>query len=118
VLVQVAWEESLRIVMIVKIACSTPVVAVCGGAVPKVVVVGGVTGPICDRPAEVEPAIDQMCTVDPANFAAGRIGSDYKRTDHEVARKIAVGRMTMRQVVKSVELQRNPVGAGDQRASA
>ena len=117
-LVQVPWEESFRIVTIEKIACSTPLVAVCGGALPKVVVVGGVTGLVCDRPNDVAGAIDQMCIVDPANFTAGRIGSDYKQTDQEVARKVAAGRMTMRQMVKSVELQRNPVGTGDQGASA
>ena len=104
--------------MIEKIACSTPLVAVCGGAVPKVVVVGGVTGLVCDRPAEVAYAIDQMCTVDPANFTAGRLGSDYQQTDQQVARKVAAGRMTIWQIVKSVELQRNPVGTGDQGASA
>lgn len=47
VLVQVAGEESFGIVMIEKIACGNPVVAVCGGAVPEVVV-SGVTGLVCE----------------------------------------------------------------------
>jgi hypothetical protein len=100
VLVQVAWEESFGIVMIEKIASGNP--AVCGGAVPEVVV-SSVTDLVCEGSDNVAGAIARARTADPANLSAGRLGSGYDQTDQEVARK----------VIKSVELQRNRVGTVD-----
>ena len=69
VLVQVPWEESFGIVLTEMIACSTPLVAVRGDAVPNVV--GGVTGPeACWRHAA-------------RNFGVGQFGSGYEKIDQE-----------------------------------
>lgn len=82
----IQWEEPFGMVMIEAMACGTPVVALCGGAVPEVVV-DGVTGVLCDRPEELAPAIDKAQTLDPAacrrhvaaHFAVGQFGSGYER---------------------------------------
>jgi hypothetical protein len=110
------WEESIEIVMIEKITCGTPVVAVCGRGVPELSI-GGATGLVCDWPDDVAGAIERTRTVGRAIFSAGRFGSGYEQTDQEVARHAAASRMTMPQVVKAFELQRNPIGTGDRRTS-
>ena len=68
-LVQVAWEELFGIVMVEKIACGNPVVAVCGGAVPEVVV-SGVTGLVREGPDRAAGAI--------ARARIGAFGSDFR----------------------------------------
>jgi len=82
----IQWEEPFGIVMIEAMACGTPVVALRGGAVPEVVV-DGVTGLICEEPAELAAAIERARGLDPAgcrrhvaaNFGVGQLGSGYER---------------------------------------
>ena len=52
----IQWDEPFGMVMIEAMACGTPVVALRRGAVPEVVV-DGVTGVLCDDPAELPAAI-------------------------------------------------------------
>jgi glycosyltransferase involved in cell wall biosynthesis len=52
----IQWDEPFGMVMIEAMACGTPVVALRRGAVPEVVV-DGVTGIVCDDPAELPAAI-------------------------------------------------------------
>ena len=73
--------------MIEKIACGTPIVAVCGRAAPTVIDVGGATVLVCDRPDDVAGAIDRTRIVDPEIVNRGRCGSGYEQTDQEVPRK-------------------------------
>lgn len=81
----VQWEEPFGMVMIEAMACGTPVVALRAGAVPEVVV-DGVTGVICDHPAQLVDAIDASQQLDPAacrrhvasNFSVSQFGSGYE----------------------------------------
>jgi glycosyltransferase involved in cell wall biosynthesis len=52
----IQWDEPFGMVMIEAMACGTPVVAMRRGAVPEVVV-DGITGIVCDDPAELPAAI-------------------------------------------------------------
>ncbi len=60
----IVWEEPFGMVMIEAMACGTPVVALCRGAVPEVVV-DGVTGFIRSDPSELPAAIEAAGTLDP-----------------------------------------------------
>ncbi|MEU7765187.1 glycosyltransferase family 4 protein [Nocardia sp. NPDC049190] len=74
----IRWEEPFGMVMIESMVCGTPVVALRGGAVSEVVV-DGVTGRICDDPAELPAAIAEVQTIDPAACRAhvqAKFGSD------------------------------------------
>lgn len=61
----VQWEEPFGMVMIEAMACGTPVVALRAGAVPEVVV-DGVTGIVCDEPAQLAQAVRGASRIDPA----------------------------------------------------
>jgi glycosyltransferase involved in cell wall biosynthesis len=61
----VQWEEPFGMVMIEAMACGTPVVALRAGAVPEVVQ-QGVTGLICDTPAELPTALREVTRLNPA----------------------------------------------------
>jgi glycosyltransferase involved in cell wall biosynthesis len=61
----VQWDEPFGLVMIEAMACGTPVVALRGGSVPEVVD-HGVTGWICQEPAELARRIVQADRIDPA----------------------------------------------------
>ena len=61
----IVWDEPFGMVMIEAMACGTPVVALRRGSVPEVVV-DGVTGVICDRPAQLPDAIHAARRLDPA----------------------------------------------------
>ncbi|MBS4730716.1 glycosyltransferase family 4 protein [Mycobacterium sp. SM1] len=82
----IRWEEPFGIVMIEAMACGTPVVALRGGAVAEIVV-DGVTGFICDDPADLAGLIARASTIDPAacrahvaaNFGVRQFGSSYER---------------------------------------
>jgi glycosyltransferase involved in cell wall biosynthesis len=52
----IQWDEPFGMVMIEAMACGTPVVALRRGAVPEIVV-DGITGILCDDPAELPAAI-------------------------------------------------------------
>ncbi|WP_116451383.1 glycosyltransferase family 4 protein [Blastococcus litoris] len=62
----ILWEEPFGMVMIEAMACGTPVVALRRGAVPEVVV-DGVTGVLCDDPAEFPAAITTARSLSPAD---------------------------------------------------
>lgn len=86
VLFPVQWEEPFGMVMIESMACGTPVVALRGGAVPEVIV-DGVTGIICDDPAELPDAIGAAGSLEPAacrrhvaaNLSVSRFGSGHEQ---------------------------------------
>jgi len=61
----IQWEEPFGMVMIEAMACGTPVVALRRGSVPEVVT-HGVTGLVCEHPAELPDAINTVHTIDPA----------------------------------------------------
>jgi glycosyltransferase involved in cell wall biosynthesis len=87
----IRWEEPFGMVMIESMVCGTPVVALRGGAVAEVIV-DGVTGRICDDPAELPAAIDQVSAMDPAacrahveaNFGAETLGCGYEQIYHRL----------------------------------
>jgi len=83
----IRWEEPFGMVMIESMVCGTPVVALRGGAVSEVMI-DGVTGRICDDPAELPAAIEEVRAIDPAacrahvleNFdAADTLGRGYEQ---------------------------------------
>jgi glycosyltransferase involved in cell wall biosynthesis len=61
----ILWDEPFGMVMIEAMACGTPVVAMRRGSVPEVVV-DGVTGIVCDEPAELPAAITAARRLSPA----------------------------------------------------
>ncbi|ORW05396.1 glycosyltransferase family 4 protein [Mycobacterium kyorinense] len=90
----VQWEEPFGIVMIEAMACGTPVVALRGGAVPEVVL-DGVTGFVCERPAELPAAIARTQAIDPhacrrhvaAHFEVAQLGYGYEQIYRKVLRR-------------------------------
>ncbi|NNH71825.1 glycosyltransferase [Nocardia uniformis] len=95
----VQWEEPFGMVMIEAMVCGTPVVALRGGAVGEVIV-DGVTGRICDDPAEMPYAIKEVQTYDPQacrdhvleNFGAETLGRGYE----EVYRRVLLAQRPRR----------------------
>ena len=81
----IQWEEPFGMVMIEAMACGTPVVALRGGAVPEVVV-DGVTGYICDDPAQLPDALSRLDRIDPEacrrrveqHFDVSELGAGYE----------------------------------------
>jgi glycosyltransferase involved in cell wall biosynthesis len=65
----ILWDEPFGMVMIEAMACGTPVVALRRGAVPEVVV-DGVTGVLCDDPADLPAAITAARRLSPADCRA------------------------------------------------
>jgi glycosyltransferase involved in cell wall biosynthesis len=65
----IQWDEPFGMVMIEAMACGTPVVALRRGAVPEVVA-DGVTGIVCDDPAELPGAITAARTLAPGECRA------------------------------------------------
>jgi glycosyltransferase involved in cell wall biosynthesis len=62
----ILWDEPFGMVMIEAMACGTPVVALRRGSVPEVIV-DGVTGIVCDEPAELPTAIAAARRLSPAD---------------------------------------------------
>ncbi|MFB8274316.1 glycosyltransferase family 4 protein [Nocardia colli] len=89
----IRWEEPFGMVMIESMVCGTPVVALRGGAVAEVIV-DGVTGRVCDDPAELTAAIAEVQTMDPAacrahveaNFGADTLGRGYEQVYRKLMR--------------------------------
>lgn len=85
-LLPLQWEEPFGMVMIEAMACGTPVVALNRGAVREIVV-DGVTGFICDDPADLPAAIARAQDLDPAacrhhveqNFNSAKMVSGYEQ---------------------------------------
>jgi glycosyltransferase involved in cell wall biosynthesis len=65
----IRWEEPFGMVMVEAMACGRPVVALRRGSVPEVVS-HGVTGWICDNPAELPAALHRSGELDPADCVA------------------------------------------------
>jgi glycosyltransferase involved in cell wall biosynthesis len=73
-------------VMIEAMACGTPVVALRAGSVPEVVA-PGISGVICDDPADLPGAIDRASAIDPVDcrmhvarhFTSERLARGYAR---------------------------------------
>jgi glycosyltransferase involved in cell wall biosynthesis len=70
-LLPICWEEPFGLVMVEAMACGTPVVALRRGAVPEVVA-DGVTGIVCDDPADLPAAIGRAGELRPAGSVGGR----------------------------------------------
>jgi glycosyltransferase involved in cell wall biosynthesis len=66
-LLPIRWEEPFGLVMVEAMACGTPVIALRQGSVPEVVA-DGVTGIICDDPAELPRAIGRAGELSPASY--------------------------------------------------
>jgi glycosyltransferase involved in cell wall biosynthesis len=89
----IQWEEPFGMVMIEAMACGTPVVALRRGAVPEIVV-DGITGILCDAPAELPAAITAArklsaaaCRVHVENcFDAATMVRGYESVYREVLR--------------------------------
>ncbi|BDT98441.1 glycosyl transferase [Nocardia sputorum] len=89
----IRWEEPFGMVMIESMVCGTPVVALRGGAVSEVIV-DGVTGRICEDPAELPAAIEEVRSIDPyacrahvqANFGSDTLGFGYEQVYRRVLR--------------------------------
>lgn len=89
----IRWEEPFGMVMIESMVCGTPVVALRGGAVSEVIV-DGVTGRICEDPAELPSAIEEVGSMDPyacrahvqAKFGSDTLGFGYEQVYRRVLR--------------------------------
>jgi len=96
VLFPIQWEEPFGMVMVEAMACGTPVVALRRGAVPEVVA-DGVSGLVCDRPAELPAAIDRAAALDPArcrrhareHFDVGVMAAGYERVYQRILASVA-----------------------------
>lgn len=79
------WEEPFGLVLLEAMACGTPVVALRAGSVPELVA-DGVSGLVCDQPAELPEAIGKAADLDPRacrdhvarNFTAERMVAGYE----------------------------------------
>jgi len=99
----VRWEEPFGMVMIEAMACGTPVVALRSGAVPEVVA-DGVTGIICDEPADLARAVHDVTHMSPAacrahvaaNFGVENLARGYEDAYRAAMRRQRAPRPTPR----------------------
>lgn len=105
----ILWEEPFGMVMIESMVCGTPVVALRGGAVSEVLV-DGVTGRICDDPAELPGAIAEVATYDPFacrahvvdTFGADTLGRGYEQVYRRILGEHARRRKPLRVPVGAI----------------
>ncbi len=86
------WPEPFGLVMIESLAAGTPVVALCRGAVPEILV-DGVNGFICDDLDGLVAAVDRIGEIDPEEcrlaarrFSALNMADRYQRVFERVLR--------------------------------
>jgi glycosyltransferase involved in cell wall biosynthesis len=112
-IVPIRWEEPFGLVMVEAMACGTPVVALRRGAVPEVVA-DGVTGIVCDDPADLPQAIGRADELNPAScrqrahqrFDVAVLAASYERVYRRLLDR-AAGRSGLHPVLVQV-----PVEAG------
>jgi glycosyltransferase involved in cell wall biosynthesis len=100
----VQWEEPFGMVMIEAMACGTPVVALRAGAVPEVVA-DGVTGYVCDSPAELPRALRRLGELDPAacrrrvldHFDITALGAGYEAVYRKVLASLSTLQVLLRE---------------------
>jgi glycosyltransferase involved in cell wall biosynthesis len=85
----IAWDEPFGLVMIEAMACGTPVVALRRGSVPEIVR-DGVTGCVCERPAELPAAIDAAGAIAPqaCHFDVSIMAAAYEGVYSRLARAV------------------------------
>ncbi len=94
----IQWEEPFGLVMVEAMACGTPVVALGRGSVPEVVD-HGVTGWVCQRPAELAGGIMAAERIDPSAcrrraeqlFDVDTMVTGYERIYQYLARRHPAG---------------------------
>jgi glycosyltransferase involved in cell wall biosynthesis len=95
----ILWDEPFGMVMIEAMACGTPVVALRRGSVPEVVI-DGVTGVLCDDPADLPSAIAAARKLSPADcreHVATRFDADTMVAGYEALyREVLLGRTPTR----------------------
>ena len=92
----ICWPEPFGLVMIEAMACGTPVLAYCAGAVPEVID-EGVTGMIVGNIDQARIALVQVAALDrrrvrrrfEERFTARRMANDYVRVYHSPAHRAA-----------------------------
>ena len=92
-LLPLQWEEPFGMVMIEAMACGTPVVALNRGAAREIIV-DGVTGFVCENPADLSAAIARAQDLDPTacrrhvelNFNSTKMASGYEQIYRHAAR--------------------------------
>ena len=108
-LLPIRWEEPFGLVMVEAMACGTPVIALRRGSVPEVVA-DGVTGIICDDPAELPRAIGRAGELSPAScrrrarqrFDVAVLAASYEGVYRELLDR-AAGRSGLRPLPVQVE---------------
>ena len=65
VLAPAQWDEPFGLAAVEALACGTPVIGLRRGSLPEIVD-HGLTGWICDDPAELPVVIDRLAELDPS----------------------------------------------------
>jgi glycosyltransferase involved in cell wall biosynthesis len=89
------WDEPFGLVMVEAMACGTPVVAMNRGAVPEIVL-DGVTGFVCGSTDELQAAVAEVATLDPADcreHVAARFGVPQMVRGYEEVYRSITARM-------------------------
>ena len=103
-LMPIRWDEPFGMVMVEAMACGTPVVALRRGSVPEVVR-PGVTGFVCDDPAELPYALRQVDELDPVDSVAhvrAVFGADLMARQYEAVYTRTISRTPRRLVSTGV----------------